>query len=65
MSAALANLGPSEQRKRRFSGWALLIVTLALFGHMVGLEIPRGWRFLLVAPLFVSFLGFLQAKNKT
>ena len=60
-----ANIGPAAVRLRRragYAGGAIAVVALAL---LLAIDAPRLWRLALFAPLFMSALGFLQAREKT
>lgn len=58
------NIGRAERRKRRFVGrlgfaLAALVVAAILFVR----RLPDGWVLVAVVPLFVGFLGYLQARR--
>lgn len=58
------NIGGAEIVKRRRFGWLGLGATIAWVAIVVGFSLPT-WALLAAAgPLFGSFLGFLQARNR-
>ena len=65
MPAATANIGPHERRKRLTFGVVLLGASLALAVMLIHADVARGWRSLLVLPLWASALGFFQAGERT
>ncbi len=56
------NIGKSEIRMRRLTGWLGLIVTVILYILFVYLELPRLWRLVLFIPSVTAAIGFLQAR---
>ncbi len=65
MPAATANIGPHERRKRLTFGVVLLGASLALAVMLIHADVARGWRMLLVIPLWAAALGFFQARERT
>lgn len=59
------NIGPRERRKRLAVGVVSLAVALAGLAALLLLEADRGWRLLLVLPLWGATLGFYQHREKT
>ena len=60
-----ANIGPNAVRLRRRAGYAGAAIALALLASLLVIDAPRLWRLALLAPLWMSALGFLQAREKT
>ncbi len=65
MPSVTANLGPQERRKRLTFGVVLLGASLAAAAMLIHAEVARGWRMLLVFPLWAAALGFFQARERT
>ena len=65
MPSVTANLGPQERRKRLAFGVVLLGASLAAAAMLIHAEVARGWRMLLVFPLWAAALGFFQARERT
>ncbi len=58
----VCNIGPAEIARRRRSGHAGLIVSLALFAVLLALAAPPWTRLVLVLTAGVSASGYLQAR---
>jgi len=65
MPSVTANLGPQERRKRLTFGVVLLGASLAAAAMLIHADVARGWRMLLVVPLWAAALGFFQARERT
>ena len=65
MPGATANIGPDERRKRLTFGVVLLGASLLAAAVLIHADVGRGWRILLVLPLWASALGFFQARERT
>ena len=65
MPSLTANIGPQERRKRLTFGVVLLGASLAAAAMLIHAEVARGWRMLLVFPLWAAALGFFQARERT
>ena len=59
------NIGPREQFKRRILGRVALIAAAALTVALIGYQAPRATRLVIFFPLWMSALGFFQAREKT
>ncbi|MGB9964384.1 hypothetical protein [Halobacterium hubeiense] len=58
------NIGPAERRKRYLTGVAGFAATALLVAAVATLHADRAWLLAAVAPLFVGFLGVLQARKR-
>ena len=66
MSGAVCeNIGPKAIRLRRRAGYVGAAMALAGLTFLLVADAPRLWRLALLAPLWMSALGFLQAREKT
>ena len=65
MPGVTANIGPHERRKRLTFGVALLGASLMAAAMLIHADVARGWRMLLVLPLWAAALGFFQAREGT
>jgi hypothetical protein len=65
MTTASANIGPRERRKRLSFGVMLLSASLVAAAIMIHAGAARGWRVLLILPLWAAALGFFQARERT
>ena len=63
--AGRGNLGPKGRRRRILLGAVMLGVSLILWLALAGTQAPRGWRLVLIMPLFLAMLGLLQARENT
>ena len=63
--AGTANLGPRGRQKRLILGGVMAGVSLGLAFFMRSAGLPQAWRLPLFFPLFMTFLGFIQAREKT
>ncbi|HUB08098.1 MAG TPA: hypothetical protein VMB50_13905 [Myxococcales bacterium] len=63
--ACAINIGPRERRKRFTGGVVFLGVAVALAACELATGATRPWRLLLFVPLWVSAVGFFQARDKT
>jgi hypothetical protein len=61
----VVNLGPRQRRIRRIFGVVGLLVAVAAAGALFAFDAPRWSRVALVLPLWISALGFFQAREKT
>ena len=61
----IPNIGPRGQRQRRTLGLVSLAVAVLLAGVLVAAGVPRAWRAVVFVPLWLSALGFFQAREKT
>jgi hypothetical protein len=61
----IANIGPAERRKRQNLGLLLLAASLAVAVVLIAGNFPRGWRLLLIIPLWAAALGVFQARERT
>jgi hypothetical protein len=65
MPSVTANIGPQERRKRLTFGVVLLGASLVAGAMLIHADVARGWRILLVLPLWAAALGFFQARERT
>jgi hypothetical protein len=65
MPSVTANIGPHERRKRLTFGVVLLGASLVAGAMLTHADVARGWRILLVLPLWAAALGFFQARERT
>jgi len=65
MPGATANIGPHERRKRLTFGVVLLGASLLAAAVLIHADVARGWRILLVLPLWAAALGFFQSRERT
>ena len=56
----VCTIGPAEIRMRKRLGWWGFLVTIVLWILLVWFQVPAGWRFILLIPVFFSANGFLQ-----
>jgi hypothetical protein len=61
----VANIGPSERRKRTVLGLFALAVGAVLVVTLVGLGAGAGWQLLAFPPFFMGALGIMQARRHT
>lgn len=61
----LANIGPNQRRKRMIFGAALLVLAGLAAAALISSGAPRGWRLMLVLPLWAAALGLFQARERT
>lgn len=59
----VCNINPAETAYRRKAGWAGVIITLLLALPFFVFDINRLVRIILVLPVFLSAVSFLQAKH--
>ena len=57
----VCNIGPTEIRKRKQSGYIGLIVTVLLWAVLVALHAPAALRLILFLPATMSASGFIQS----
>ena len=62
---AIPNIGPRGQVQRRRFGFIALGAAALLMVLLMILGAPRAWRLFAVLPLWLSALGFFQARDKT
>jgi len=60
-SSAACNIGQAEAQYRRRIGYAGLIFCIAYAGLVLGLDLPRIFRWGLMLPAGMALAGFLQA----
>ena len=58
----VCNIGRSEIRRRKQTGWFRLIATVIIYIPLVYLAVPRLWRPVTFIPATVAAIGFLQAR---
>lgn len=63
--AACNNIGPRETSKRRFSGYLLFYLGLALSVVFIWKDVDDWIRMFVFVPYFLSYLGIFQALFKT
>ena len=61
----VANIGMRERRQRYVMGFVLLVVSAGLLVVLGRGAVSRWWRLWLMVPLWVSMLGFIQAREQT
>jgi hypothetical protein len=61
----LANIGPNQRRKRMSFGAAFLVLAGLAAAALISSGVPRGWRLMLVLPLWAAALGLFQARERT
>ena len=59
------NIGARGQAQRRRLGYVALAVSAVLAGFLVASGLSAIWRLGVFVPLWISALGFFQAKDKT
>jgi hypothetical protein len=64
-TACPLNIGPRERRKRLAFGAAVFTVSVAAAIILLTMGAPTWWRLGLAFPLWLSMLGFFQAREKT
>lgn len=57
----VCNIGPAEIKRRKQSGWAGLVLTLALGAAFVWIDVASVWWLTLFFPATMAATGFLQA----
>ena len=57
----VCNIGPAEIARRKRSGWAGLIVLVALWALLILLDADPLWSLLIFFPAAMAAAGFLQA----
>jgi len=57
----VCNIGPTEIKKRKQSGWMGLTATILLWAAFLWFDVPAVWRLTLFLPAMMSATGFLQA----
>ena len=65
MPTVTATIGPHERRKRLTFGVVLFGASLVAGAMLIHADIARGWRILLILPLWAAALGFFQARERT
>lgn len=65
MSDHPANIGILERRKRFILGLCLLATSIVLLFITQQQQLSLWWRLVLFFPLWISMLGFMQARAKT
>jgi hypothetical protein len=61
----IPNIGPRGQAQRRRFGYIALAFSAVLAVILVASGLPSVWRLVVFLPLWLSALGFFQAKDKT
>lgn len=61
----LANISPSERRKRLLAGVVQFVVGLAILALLIRLGLNPWWRLGLFLPFFGAAVGFFQWRDKT
>ena len=61
----VANIGGRERRQRYLMGLAMLGGSAGLLFLLGRSEVSRWWRLWLIVPLWISMLGFFQARAQT
>jgi len=59
------NIGPRERQKRVAFGAVLFTASIAVVIALLTIGASRWWRLGLAFPLWLSMLGFFQAREKT
>jgi hypothetical protein len=62
--AGTCNIGNAEIKRRKSLGIVFLIISCVLIVILFVFSQPKFYRMLSTVPLFISALGFLQAKSK-
>jgi hypothetical protein len=65
MDAELANIGPTEIRKRQLMGVAMLALGAVLAAVFAHADVSRGWYAALFLPFWIGTLALFQARKKT
>jgi hypothetical protein len=65
MPGVTANIGAHERRKRLTFGVVLLGASLVAAAMLIHADVARGWRIVLVLPLWAAGLGIFQARERT
>jgi hypothetical protein len=63
-TAAVANIGPREARKRRLMGIAALTAGVGLAFLSVIFQAPRVLRLIVFFPIWIAGLGLFQARDR-
>jgi len=61
----IPNIGPRGQAQRRRFGFIALAAAALVVAFLMVLGAPSAWRLLALLPLWLSALGFFQARDKT
>jgi len=61
----IPNIGSRGQEQRRRLGYIALAISAVLAVILVASGLPAVWRLVVFLPLWISALGFFQAKDKT
>jgi hypothetical protein len=61
----IPNIGPRGQAQRRRFGFVALLVAAALVAVLFATQAPSALRLVAFVPLWLSALGFFQARDKT
>ncbi|MBI4116022.1 MAG: hypothetical protein HY447_05575 [Candidatus Omnitrophica bacterium] len=65
LSGEAKNIGPLGRRRRFILGLSMLVISLVLALLLPHTHVNRIWRVSLFAPLFLGFLGLMEAQQKT
>lgn len=60
----VCNINQTETAYRRKAGYVGLALSIVAAMLLVGLGVDRYFRLVVAIPIFISAIGFLQAKNK-
>jgi hypothetical protein len=60
-----ANIGPRERRLRNITGVVGVGLSLLVASALIEVHAARPWRLVLALPVYISAIGFLQARAKT
>ena len=61
----IANISPSERRRRLTSGVIMFVISLAILTALLAAGVDRWWRLPLVLLFWGAAAGFFQWKDKT
>jgi hypothetical protein len=61
----IANISPSERRKRLVAGMIQLGVALLILAALLVMGLDRWWRLVLFLPFWGAASGFFQWRDKT
>jgi hypothetical protein len=61
----IANIGPRQRRKRMRFGLIGVAIALAIGGALIGAQVDRAWRLVVLLPWLVAGIGVFQAIDKT
>ncbi len=64
MKNAACNIGPENQKRRRWIGYVSLVIAGLLSGYFIAAQTPALYRMIVFPFFLVGFLGLLQAETK-